>query len=160
MANLGNTIVNGALRVLNGLNVNTINGVTVGSSPKFTDTTYTFTDKNPTLSWGATSTVAVAGGTNIRVTMPADPNTDTKNTAGSTDSSSKLFLIGATSQAANPQTYSHDTAYVGTDGCLYSGSTKVLTAHQTVTDKNTTLAYGTTSTIATVGSTNIRVTVW
>lgn len=50
---------------------------------------------------------------------------DTKNTAGSTNSSSKLFLIGATSQAANPQTYSHDTAYVGTDGCLYSNSTKV-----------------------------------
>ena len=50
---------------------------------------------------------------------------DTKNTAGSTNSSSKLFLIGATSQAANPQTYSHDSAYVGTDGCLYSNSTKV-----------------------------------
>lgn len=53
--------------------------------------------------------------------------TDTKNTAGSTDTSSKIFLIGATSQAANPQTYSHDTAYVGTDGCLYSNSQKVLT---------------------------------
>lgn len=53
--------------------------------------------------------------------------TDTKNTAGSTDSSSKLFLIGATSQGANPQTYSHDTAFVGTDGCLYSNSQKVLT---------------------------------
>ena len=51
--------------------------------------------------------------------------TDTKNTAGSTDSSSKLFLIGATSQATNPQTYSQNTAYVGTDGCLYSNSTKV-----------------------------------
>ena len=53
--------------------------------------------------------------------------TNTKNTAGSTNSSSKLFLIGATSQAANPQTYSHDTAYVGTDGCLYSNSKKVAT---------------------------------
>lgn len=52
---------------------------------------------------------------------------NTKNTAGSTNSSSKLFLIGATSQAANPQTYSHDTAYVGTDGCLYSNSKKVAT---------------------------------
>ena len=51
--------------------------------------------------------------------------TDTKNTSGSTNTSSKIFLIGATSQAANPQTYSHDTAYVGTDGCLYSGSKKV-----------------------------------
>lgn len=53
--------------------------------------------------------------------------TDTKNTAGSSDTSSKIFLIGATSQAANMQTYSHDTAYVGTDGCLYSNSKKVLT---------------------------------
>ena len=61
--------------------------------------------------------------------------TDTKNTAGSTDTSSKIFLIGATSQAANPQTYSHDTAYVDTDGCLYSGGTKVLTAHQDISGK-------------------------
>lgn len=53
--------------------------------------------------------------------------TDTKNTAGSSNTSNKIFLIGATSQAANPQTYSHDTAYVGTDGCLYSNSQKVLT---------------------------------
>lgn len=53
--------------------------------------------------------------------------TDTKNTAGSSDTSNKIFLVGATSQAANPQTYSHDTAYVGTDGCLYSNSQKVLT---------------------------------
>ena len=52
---------------------------------------------------------------------------DTKNTAGSTDTSSKLFLIGATSQVASSQTYSQDTAYVGTDGCLYSHDTKVLT---------------------------------
>ena len=53
-------------------------------------------------------------------------NDDTKNTAGSTNTSSKIFLIGATSQAANPQTYSHDTAYVGTDGKLYSASKVVL----------------------------------
>lgn len=53
--------------------------------------------------------------------------TDTKNTAGSSNTSSKIFLIGATSQAANPQTYSHDTVFVGTDGCLYSNSQKVLT---------------------------------
>ena len=58
--------------------------------------------------------------------------TDTKNTAGATNTSSKIFLIGAKAQNANPQTYSHDTAYVGTDGCLYSGGVKVLTAHQTI----------------------------
>ena len=58
--------------------------------------------------------------------------TDTKNTAGSTDTSDKIFLVGAKTQEDNPQTYSHDTAYVGTDGCLYSGGQKVLTAHQTL----------------------------
>ena len=52
-------------------------------------------------------------------------DTDTKNTAGATNIDSKLFLIGATSQDANPQTYSHDTAYVGTDGHLYSNNSKV-----------------------------------
>lgn len=52
-------------------------------------------------------------------------DTDTKNTAGATNIDSKLFLIGATSQNANPQTYSHDTAYVGTDGHLYSNNSKV-----------------------------------
>ena len=51
---------------------------------------------------------------------------DTKNTAGSTNTSSKIFLIGATAQGANPQTYSHDTVYVGTDGCLYSNGHRVI----------------------------------
>jgi hypothetical protein len=61
--------------------------------------------------------------------------TNTKNTAGATDSSSKLFIIGATSQGANPQTYSQDTAYIGTDGCLYSNNKKVLTDHQDISGK-------------------------
>ena len=43
--------------------------------------------------------------------------TDTKNTAGSTDTSSKIYLIGATSQAANPQTYSDNEVYV-TSGAM------------------------------------------
>lgn len=64
--------------------------------------------------------------TNRTVKIPASDNTDTKNTTGSTNTDSKIFLVGATSQAANPQTYSHDTAYVGTDGHLYSNSAKVL----------------------------------
>ena len=37
--------------------------------------------------------------------------TDTKNTAGSTNSTSKLYLIGAKSQAANTQTYSNGNLY-------------------------------------------------
>lgn len=38
-------------------------------------------------------------------------DTDTKNTAGSTNSTSKLYLIGATSQAANPTTNSYQYTY-------------------------------------------------
>ena len=57
--------------------------------------------------------------------------TDTKNTAGTTNkAATKLFLTGATSQAANPQTYSNVNVYIGTDNCLYSNGAKVLTAHQ------------------------------
>lgn len=84
---------------------------------------------------------ATVNGHTINIDVPANAVfTDTKNTAGSTDTSSKIFLVGATSQADNPQTYSHDTAYVGTDGCLYSGGTKVLTAHQDISGKlNTSL---------------------
>lgn len=64
------------------LTVSKINGVTLGSSPVFTDT---------------------------------------KNTAGSTSSTSKLFLIGATSQTASSQTYSHVNVYE-TNGALHANS--------------------------------------
>lgn len=49
---------------------------------------------------------------------------DTKNTAGSTDTSSKIFLIGATSQAANPQTYSDNEVYA-TSGILTTKSVQI-----------------------------------
>lgn len=47
--------------------------------------------------------------------------TDTKNTAGSTNSSSKLYLIGATSQATNPVTYSNSGVYT-TSGAVYASA--------------------------------------
>lgn len=90
----------------------------------------TIRDSHKIVGSGATTVTSDANG-NITI-KSTDSNTDTKNTAGSTDSSSKLFIIGAASQAANPQTYSHDTAYIGTDGCLYSGGSKVLTSHQSL----------------------------
>lgn len=100
--------------------------ITVTKGTTFLTAHQAVSNKAATLAWNAATTIATVGATNITVKLPANPNTDTKNTAGSTNTSSKIFLIGATSQAANPQTYSHDTAYVGTDGCLYSGGSKVL----------------------------------
>lgn len=99
------------------VNQNAFSNVKVGS------TTVSADSKTDTLELVAGTNVTLTpDATNDKVTITTN---DTKNTAGSTDTSSKIFLIGATSQVANPQTYSHDTAYVGTDGCLYSNNTKV-----------------------------------
>ena len=83
------------------------------------------------LATGGTSTINLAentaytltaGGTSIVFKTPPDNNT--KNTAGSTDTSSKIFLIGATSQAANPQTYSDNQIYA-TNGQLDANKMRV-----------------------------------
>ena len=87
--------------------------------------------------YGSTTTTASANGGTIKVTdvqydaqghITASTDrtitlsqNDTKNTAGSTNTTSKIFLIGATSQAANPQTYSHSAVYV-TNGTLTAGT--------------------------------------
>lgn len=62
-------------------------------------------------------------------------DTDTKNTAGATDTSDKIFIVGAKTQDESPQTYTQDSAYVGADGCLYSNGQKVLTSHQDISGK-------------------------
>jgi len=63
--------------------------------------------------------------------------TDTKNTAGSTDTSSKIYLIGATSQAANPQTYSDNEVYA-TSGVLTTKSVQIGGGSCTLQYNNTT----------------------
>ena len=49
---------------------------------------------------------------------------DTKNTAGATDTSSKIYLVGATEQTANPQTYSDDEVFT-TSGVLTTKKVQV-----------------------------------
>lgn len=73
-----------------------------------------------------------------------DENTDTKNTAGSTNSNSKLFLIGATSQAANPVTYSNSQIYA-TNGTLTVNALQATSTIQTASLTGTTsLSIGST----------------
>jgi hypothetical protein len=62
--------------------------------------------------------------------------TDTKNTTGSTQDTSKLFLVGAKSQAANPQTYSNSKVYISSSH-LYSNGVQVvnLSGSQALTHK-------------------------
>lgn len=82
------------------------------------------------------STVIKSSGYTIATSVPANAVfTDTKNTAGtSSKTGTKLFLAGATSQTDGVQTFSNENCYIGTDNCLYSGGTKVLTAHQSLSN--------------------------
>ena len=74
---------------------------------------------------GTVTNAQTVNGHTVNKDVPSDAVfTDTKNTAGSTDTSSKIFLIGATSQAANPQTYSDNEIYV-TSGVLTTKSVQV-----------------------------------
>ena len=125
---ISNGIVNGSFRVIGNLQCSNIIGNITGdltgtaakaiqdSSGQQINTTYI---KALSVS-GQTLTYTKGNGTTGKITTQ-----DTKNTAGSTNSSSKLYLIGATSQASNPQTYSRSTCYIGTDGSLYSAGQKV-----------------------------------
>ncbi len=55
-----------------------------------------------------------------------DYATDNDKKTASGNTSSKIYLIGATSQSSSGQTtYSHDTVYVDTDGHLYCNGKKV-----------------------------------
>lgn len=80
------------------------------------------TGATPTVSFTQSLTAGTKVGTlkigDTSTVLYAPTNTDTKNTAGSTNSTSKLYLIGATSQATNPQTYSRSGTYVEADGTL------------------------------------------
>ena len=110
--------------------VNDTGHVTAGTNPT-TISGYGITDAkiaSGTITLGSNTITPLTSSstldaTKVSGTLPADTYTDTKNTAGSTDSSSRLYLIGATSQAANPQTYSDDEIYVE-NGSLTIGTRK------------------------------------
>ena len=108
------------------------NGVPVAMTKPISNALISKTTGQSTLQWDTEITLATIAGTAIKAKLPANPNTDTdtKNTAGSNNTNSKIYLIGATSQTGFSQTFSHDTAYVGTDGCLYSYNHKVITTYE------------------------------
>ena len=62
---------------INGSTSNYLRGDGTWQTPPNTNTTYAFSNGNPTLAWGTKSTVGTAGGVAFTVTMPANPNTNT-----------------------------------------------------------------------------------
>lgn len=109
MANLKDTIVLGNL---------TVTGKITGAIDSSGGSGVSVDNNNPTLSWGSQSTVATVGGTAITVTMPENPNSDTKVTQDYSVSTSYhplLFSVtpetgstdsrGATTALLNNQIY-------------------------------------------------------
>lgn len=105
--------------------------VTINSGKKSDGSTDISSNSGTATSGNMTVTLGdsgVAAGTYRSVTVNSkgivvagdqtDTDYDTKNTAGSTNSTSTLYLVGASVQAANPQTYSNSKVYM-TDGTLY-----------------------------------------
>lgn len=143
-----------------------LNGIEAGAN-KFTYTHPTYTARtgvptaNATLTHGGTFAVSqpVSDATghitavNTRVyTLPSDNNTDTKNTTGATASTAKLFLVGATTQTANPVTYSSSAVYM-TNGTLnastFAGYLNGTAAKASSATKATTATNAGTATYAT-----------
>lgn len=85
----------GATKVSSDANGN----ITISSTD--TNTHQSVADKNPTLAWGAKSTVATIGSTDIHVTMPANPNTDTHFITG--------LYVGKASEKSNSATTNGNT---------------------------------------------------
>lgn len=155
------------------LNLTLSNGTTTGAINCYFNNTTRITTH-----YGAGSTILLtywsAGSISVAGTATTDNrwtrcdyDSNTRNTAGSTNSTSKLFLIGATSQAANPTTYSRSTAYVGTDGHLYSNGVQVvnLSGSQALTNKTyngytlaAACAKGVDTSISSTNSTNLPTT--
>lgn len=102
-------------------------GITVNPSTK-TVTATTFVGALTGTASGNLTSSSTLDATKLSGTIPTSCYTDTKNTAGTTNKiGTKMFLVAATEQSANPATYSNSNCYIGTDNCLYSGGVKVLT---------------------------------
>ena len=59
------------------------------------------TDNNPTLSWGTKSKVATIGSTDIHVTMPSNPNTNTTYTIATGDNNGQIKVTPSSGSAYN-----------------------------------------------------------
>lgn len=126
-------------QVVTGVNIDAAGHVTGVKSValKATNSTYTVNNGTLTIQKNGTNVQTFSanqsGNATANIIVPTKTSDltndsgfagDTKNTAGSTDTSSKIFLIGATSQAANPQTYSDNEVYA-TNGVLTTKSVQV-----------------------------------
>lgn len=131
-----------------------------------TITTYYLPKANATSKGSATNPVyfdasGVAQPTTFQLnaTVPSGAVfTDTKNTAGATNSTEKLYLIGATSQSANPQTYSKKNCYIESASYTSISGTDYDTSLTVSSGAGTTMTPGSTLIIRSSSITQTRTT--
>ena len=145
-ATLGDLVVNGSASFTNNIQANTINGVTVGSSPKFTDTntevsTLTLASGSTagtSLSYGGKYTLT-AGSKTVSFTMPASDNTNTTYTLSGALASHKVTSTLTAGGSGSGTSTSDFTLAAGTGISLSDNtSTRTITITNTVSNTNTT----------------------
>lgn len=102
------------------------------------NTTYTFSNKAATLSWGASTTIATVGGTDITVSLPSNPNSDTKvtqNAAITTNGNYPVILGYNTSSTAITNAVNKTTTLT------YNPSTQTLNTTKLSFSNAVTLSY-------------------
>ena len=146
-ATLGDLVVNGNASFTNNIQANTINGVTVGSSPKFTDTntevsTLTLASGSTagtSLSYGGKYTLT-AGSKTVSFTMPASDNTNTTYTLSNALASHK-FTETLTAGGSGSGTSTATMEFVAGTGITLTDDTtnKKITIACSVTNTDTKL---------------------
>lgn len=138
----GNTTIGGNITVNGTTTLNDSTTIRAGKSIQFDTLKLPTTNGGNTFGTGSNGQVLKSNGTTVYWGTDNNTNTDTKNTAGSTDTSSQIYLIGALSQDPNPQTYSDNQVYV-TNGTLTLA--KTTDASGTADNKPALIVGGTTS---------------
>lgn len=121
----GSLVVNGSTRLNNDLYANIIkSGTWNGSTIAGDYLPLNSITKNSSAIGGKLYAIEMDSNGKLAVNVPWS-NNDTKNTAGSTNDTNKLFLIGAKTQETSPQTYSNSNIYMQ-NGTLYLVNTNDL----------------------------------
>lgn len=97
--------------------------------------TYSFSASNPTLAWGTTSTIGTAGGTTYKVTMPANPNTDTGATSVAVSGSGNAVTAASYDASTRKLTLTKGTTFLTSHQSLANYVT--LNTTQTITGSKT-----------------------